>query len=325
MSTVLDQIIYQLGMVQVGPSISTFWNQSSNLILSILDAKTDNFYYIGNLPLTPNYYDSYLKEHNSLKNDYFKFLHSNYLACLDFDRILLFNIWENSSYAFLYPTLDFNFLFFSKISNNVIIKFPVLEEIQSNINWFLNYEYIQNSNFLENLRLFSNSIYWVNNYGTLNRNFYPQGFYLNFLYNRWDFEIVVHSIFSLWYQTHGDLFEDDLVLELSGLLNYNRNCILTDINYFSSGWAYSRDLVEGYYINRYGQPIDFTEVTEYGIFQQHNNYIIHDFLSKKTSIEEYLEGTLQFQPPKKINKDQDVTDFTEYMKELNLRKQGQNY
>ena len=29
--------------------------------------------------------------------------------------------------------------------------------------------------------------------------------------------------------------------------------------------------------------------------------------------------------PKKANKDQDVTDFTAYMKELNLRKQRESY
>lgn len=325
MSTILDQIIYQLGMGQVGPSILTFYNQSSDLILSIFYAKTNNFYFIENLPVTPNYYDSYLKNENLLKSDYLKFLHFNYLSFLDFDRILPFNIWLNSSYAFLYPTLDVNFLIFNKIPNSTIVKFPSWEEIPSNLDWFLNYQLAQNLSFLQDLRLFSNSIYLTNNFGNLNRNFYPQGFYLYFLYNRWDFETVVHSVFSLWYQTHGDLFEDDLVLELSGLLNYNRNCVLTDINYFSSSWAYSRDLFDGYYMNRYGRPEDFTEVTEYGIFQQHNCYVIHDFLSKKASSEEYLEGTLQFQPPKKANKDQDVTDFTAYMKELNLRKQRESY
>jgi hypothetical protein len=64
----------------------------SDLILSIFYAKTNNFYFIENLPVTPNYYDSYLKNENLLKSDYLKFLHFNYLSFLDFDRILPFNI-----------------------------------------------------------------------------------------------------------------------------------------------------------------------------------------------------------------------------------------
>lgn len=326
MDSVLEQIIQQTGTVEVGPSVLTFYTHTSDLILSILKAKTDNFYTIQGLPITPIYFDSYIKLDNSLKNDYFNFLYLNYQYLVDFDRILPFYGWINTNYQFLYLTGEIDFLICSKKNSVININFLFYDDLVSSyLYWFLNYQYNVNLNFLQNLRLFSNSLYLSEKFGVLSRNLDPKGFYFYFLYNRWDFEMVLHPLFSLWYQTQGDIMEDDLFLKLSGLFHYQRSFSSTDIHYFGSPWLYSYELFDAYYMNRFGIANQLAEITEYDIFKAHNNYSIHDFLSTKISGEEYLDHIIQYQPIKKQGTERDVADFSQYIEELNFRKQKESY
>lgn len=326
MSSFVEQFIEQTGMIEVGPSISTFYNQTSDLILSILNAKTDNFYYVFNLQTNPIYFDAYFStvlanpSHFSYEQHLIN-LQYKYWESIDFDKNLPLSFSFKSAYQFLYLIPNIELFLDFKIKTPVNIDTPFYRD-SFNLLWFLNYEVFNNFNYLHNLRLFSNSLYWSTQYTLESRNLNIPGFYIYFLYNRWDFEMVVHSVFSLWYETHAAGFEDDLFLSQSGLLNSFTMGVNTEIQYFSAQWAFSYELTEGYYMNRYGKPNEAIPQTEYSTFQAQHSYAIHDYLSKKNSILEYLENVIEYQPLKKKEKQVDVADFTQYMEELNRRKQN---
>lgn len=327
MSVLFDHFIHQTGTIEVGPSFLTLYTLCSDLTWSIITAKTDNFYHIQNLPSTQNYFDSFFtaKDYNLIgfENDLYIYnLYTEYLFSVEFDRSLyVSNIyWKRPSFRFMYMTDQIN-LFFVPNDNNLNVMFSHLILDKLNTNWFLNLELENNLKFLKNLRLFSNSNYLSSQYDCIVRNFDGNGLYFYFLYNRWDFEMAVHSIFSLWYETHGALFEDYLYLQFTPFFSETRDNTFTDMNFFSSQWAYSSELTDGYYMNRYGWGYSIYHPTPYHLFQVENNYITHDFLTKKQSIDSYLDHIMQFQLPKKKSKILDVADFTRHMSDLNMRNQ----
>lgn len=328
MSIVFDHFIHQTGTIEVGPSFLTLYTLCSDLTWSIITAKTDNFYQIKNLPSTQIYFDSFYTIKNYelegfQRELYLYNLNTEYLFSLEFDRSMPFtNIyWTRPSFRFLYMTSEVSLFFSEQInSSNIWFDHIILDKL--NLNWFLNYEFENNLKFLKNLRLFSDSSYWMSKYGTVVRNFDNNGLYFYFLYNRWDFEMAVHAIFSLWYETHGALFEDYLFLEFTHFFSETRDNTFTDMNFFSSNWAYSYELSDGYYMNRYGDPYPTYHPNPYNLFQAQNNYITYDFVTKKKSVDSYLEHIMQFQLPKKKAKVLDVADFTRHMSDLNARKQN---
>ena len=309
MPNLFDNIIGYTGMIEVIPSFWTLYFYNYDVASSILNTNRDNFYFIYNLPITPLYFDSYILQTQILR-DYFTTLQYEYKSLLDVERDFPVCSTFRYSHEFLYSEYPITSLIPWNGKSNIMIFFDHYDVASSNLNlnWLLNYQLQNNLIFLKDLKYFCNSVYWSYQYDLLTRNFESKGFYFYFLYNRWDFEMVIHSVFSLWWPFEGHLFDDNAWLYGSGLLNWEPAGYNIDTCSFNNQWIPSSELRANYYKYRFGKPCEDYYLTEYGYFQLENNYILSSFLKNKNNGLEYLSHISQYKPPIKTRRTKDWFD-----------------
>lgn len=168
-----------------------------------------------------------------------------------------FNKWikiylKRTDFLYLYPLQPTNY----QLVNNNTFLFHIIfpdyffekEKISSLVNSFC-YSTIKTSDF----KIFNTNIFAKNEMLLLNNNFFIHFF---FLYNDFDFEVLLHSIFSVWYP-YGSVGVEDFILNTQTSV-YTELLLCEDYPYFLKNlFIEETSYIDDYFFINYNETNDF--------------------------------------------------------------------